>query len=113
MDSRSLSAGLFLMALAKNDVRRDILAAFQAQLEADLPQMEFNYYMAGLSGGKCEACCDKKQYMLAYNAKFQSFFGFFNVEIAGSDTLSPLQREFIRLAQIFKAQMVTEITMKQ
>jgi len=113
MDSTSLSAALFLLALAKNDVRREILADFQAQLEADLPQMEFNYYLAGLTPTKCEACCDKKHYLMAYNAKFQSFLGFFNTEIAGADTMTPLQREFIRLAQIFKAHLVTEITLKQ
>jgi hypothetical protein len=113
MDSTSLSSALFLMALAKNEVRREILAEFMAQLERDLPQAEFQYYLAGLSGPKCEACCDKKQYMLAYNAKFQSLLGFFNAEVSGNDTITPIQREFVRLAQIFKAQLVTEIALKQ
>jgi len=92
MDSTSLSSALFLMALAKNEVRREILVEFQAQLQGELPNAEFNYYLAGLTPEKCDACCDKKHYMLAQNAKFQSFIGFFNTEVAGSDTLTPLQR---------------------
>lgn len=113
MDSTSLSAALFLMALAKNEVRREILAEFGALLGHELPQAEQSYYLAGLSGNKCDACCDKKQYFLAYNARFASLRGFFDGEVAGTDTLTPVQREFVRLAQIFKARMITEIQLNQ
>ena len=33
--------------------------------------------------------------------------------VVGTDTLNPLQREFIRLAQIFKARLVTELELAQ
>ena len=114
MDSTSLSAGLFLLALAKNDVRAEIIAEFQGLVQGQLPQAEIEYYLAGLSQPKCcDACKDKKEYLLAYNSKFQSFVGFFNAQVTGTDTLNPLQREFIKLAQIFKARMVTEMQLRQ
>src|SRR5207248_2841915 len=110
MDSTSLSAALFLLALAKNDVRAEIVNEFLALVQRELPQSEWKYYMAGISDLKCcEACKDKKQYLLAYNSQFQSFLGFFASETMSPDTLTPLQREFIRLAQIFKARMITEM----
>lgn len=116
MDSTSLSAALFLLALAKNDVRAEIIQEFMAYVQRELPQAEWNYYAAGFSDLKwkhCDACKDKKQYLLAYNSKFQSFIGFFTSETEVADTLSPLQREFIKLAQIFKARMITEMQLKQ
>jgi hypothetical protein len=115
MDSTSLSAALFLMALAKNDVRNEILAVFFEMLQRDLPQAEWNFYLAGVTGEckKCEACCDKKWYALSQNARFQSLLGYFDGLVEGNETLNPLQREFIRLAQIFKARMITEMQLKQ
>ncbi len=116
MDSTSLSSALFLLALAKNDIRAEIVQEFMSYVQRELPQAEWNYYAAGFSDLKwkhCDACKDKKQYLLAYNSKFQSFIGFFTSETEVADTLSPLQREFIRLAQIFKARMITEMQLKQ
>lgn len=113
MDSTSLASALFQMALAKNTVRAEIVREFQMMLQTQLPVAEQQYFLAGLSGGKCEACCDKKHYVMAYNARFQSFLGFFNAEVQGDDTLNPLQREYIRLAQIFKSRLVTELQLKQ
>ncbi|HUR53179.1 MAG TPA: hypothetical protein VMZ71_03555, partial [Gemmataceae bacterium] len=83
-------------------------------LQSELPKDEWTYYLAGLvPGNKCEAVCDKKFYLLSHNAKFQSFPWFFNAEVTGTDTMNPAQREFVRLAQIFKARMITEIQLKQ
>lgn len=113
MDSTSLSAAMFLLALAKNNVRREIMMEFQTAVQRDLPVAEMNFYRAGLSGGKCDACFDKKFYVLAYNAQFQSFLGYFNGEVLGDDTMTPIQREFVRLAQIFKSRMITELQLKQ
>ncbi len=114
MDSTSLSSALFLMSLAKNDIRQEILDEFKRQVQGKLPEAELNFYIAGLScPTKCEAHTDRKFCVLAQNAKFESLFGFFNSEVIGNDTLSPLQREFVRLAQIFKARMVTEMELKQ
>ncbi|MBP3956497.1 hypothetical protein J8F10_14545 [Gemmata sp. G18] len=114
MDSTSLSSALFLMALAKNDVRAEIVQEFLATVQRDLPQAEARYYTIGISQPKhCDACKDKREYLLASNSPFESLVGFFNAQVTGSDTLNPLQREFIRLAQIFKAQMVTEMQLRQ
>ena len=114
MDSTSLSSALFLMALAKNDVRAEIVQEFLATVQRDLPQAEARYYTIGVSQPKhCDACKDKREYLLASNSPFESLVGFFNAQVTGSDTLNPLQREFIRLAQIFKAQMVTEMQLRQ
>src|SRR5690606_5965625 len=37
----------------------------------------------------------------------------FDMQIGHDDTLTPLQREFIRLAQIFKGRLITELEYKQ
>lgn len=114
MDSTSLSAALFLLALAKNDIRREILDEWQGQLQTKLPAAEMAFYTAGLAcPDKCEAHCDKKFCVLSQNAKFTSFLGFFDAEVQGNDTLTPVQREFVRLAQIFKTRLVTELELKQ
>ena len=109
MDTTSLASALFVLALAKNDTRIEILDEFQAMLEDQLPQAELTYLEAAAT-----ADCDCHKFpLLAQNAKFQSLKGFFNAEVTGSDTLNPLQREFIRLAQIFKSQLVTELEFNQ
>ncbi|MDY3560348.1 Ig-like domain-containing protein [Gemmata sp. JC673] len=114
MDSTSLSSALFLLALAKNDVRTEIITEFLATVQRDLPEAEWKYYVAGISQPKhCDACKDKKQYLLANNSQFQSLVGFFSAQLTGNDTLNPLQREFVKLAQIFKARMVTEMQLRQ
>ncbi|HEY1188085.1 MAG TPA: hypothetical protein VGE74_10535, partial [Gemmata sp.] len=114
MDSTSLSSALFLMALAKNEVRTEIIQVFLATVQRDLPEAEWKYYVAGVTQPKhCDACKDKKEYLLAFNSQFQSFIGFFTAQVTGNDTLNPLQREFIKLAQIFKAQMITEMQLRQ
>tara|TARA_R110002111_G_scaffold240269_1_gene301955 strand:- start:11429 stop:17590 length:6162 start_codon:yes stop_codon:yes gene_type:complete len=110
MDSTSLSSALFLMALAKNSVRMEILADFQMQIEAQLPQDEQDYFIAS---GMTKKHDFKKFHFLAQNAKFVSLRGFFNADVMGDDTLNPLQREFIRLAQIFKSRLVTEIELRE
>src|SRR5208337_3550064 len=76
MDSTSLASALFLLALAKNEVREEILTMFEASLANDLPQAEANYFEAGAgTRGKDHF---HKFTMLACNAKFQSLRGFFN-----------------------------------
>ena len=111
MDTTSLSGALFLMALAKNDVRYEILAEFEALARGKLPQDEMEYLQASLTGARKR---EMKRFMpLGQNATFKSLHGFFDAEIGGPDTLSPLQREFIRLAQIFKSRLLAEIELRQ
>ncbi|WP_337177226.1 hypothetical protein [Paludisphaera sp.] len=120
MDSTSLASALFLMSLAKNETRMEILDEFRMMLESDLPAAELNYYQAGgeRDAGKKHAHAHghKKRddfVMLAHNARFQSLIGYFEHQVDGNDTLNPIQREFIRLAQIFKSRLVTEMQYNQ
>src|SRR5207253_3753340 len=76
MDSTSLSSALFLLALAKNSVRHEILDEFQRMLDADLPAAEQRFLEAS---GPTGLCC-KKFPLLAANARFQSMRGFFDSE---------------------------------
>jgi len=110
MDTTSLSQALFLLALAKNDTRREILDEFQRLVRDKLPCDEQEYFMA--SGAELKFGCKKFKFF-APNARFVSFRGFFDAQLVGDNTLNPLQREFIRLAQIFKSRLVTEREWKQ
>ncbi len=118
MDTTSLSSALNLMALAQNSTRREILDEFQRLLQCELPLAEQNYLHAGVLPGTTRrgpfahkhapAIC-----YLADKAQFESLRAFFLADVAYDDTLTPLQREFIRLAQIFKARVITELEYKQ
>lgn len=120
MDSTSLASGLFIMALAKNSTRMQILQTFDGMMAGELPATEQAYFEAGMacdSTGKKKRCSNRHEEdafcLLAENARFQSIRGFFNAEIASDDTMTPLQREFVRLAQIFKSRLIVEIELKQ
>ncbi len=110
MDTTSLASALFMLALAKNETRLEILQEFKAMLEGDLPEAENTFE---LSSGRTGKEHHHKVLPLAQNARFQSFIGFFNSEVAGNDTLNPLQREFIKLAQILKSRLVVELEYNQ
>ena len=51
--------------------------------------------------------------LFAQNAKFESLRGFFNADVALDDTMTPIQREFVRPAQIFKSRVIVEMEMNQ
>jgi hypothetical protein len=116
MDTTSLSSALNLLALAKNSTRLEIFQEFDSMLVGQLPLAEANYLEAGMT---CKtkrfplACRDPKFCPLAQNAKFESLKGFFDMQLEHDETMTPLQREFLRLAQIFKSRLVTEIEYKQ
>jgi hypothetical protein len=118
MDTTSLSSALFLMALANNSTRQEILAEFQGMLAAELPAAEESYYEAGsYCAPRCtrEGWQPKEKFQLfAGNARFESLRGFFDGQADIADnTMTPIQREFIRLAQIFKARLITEMELNQ
>ncbi len=115
LDTTSLSSALTLMALAKNSVRQRILANFERLLRDELPTAEESYLESGMCAcGKKHGRIDKKGHiLLAGNARFESLKGFFRTEIQDPESMTPLQREFIRLAQIFKARLITEMEYKQ
>jgi hypothetical protein len=110
MDTTSLASALFMLALAKNETRLEILEEFKSMLATDLPEAENTFE---LSSGRTGKEHHLKVLPLAQNAHFQSLMGFFNAEVAGNDTLNPLQREFIKLAQILKSRLVTELEYNQ
>ena len=98
MDSTSLANALFLLSLAKNDVRQEILVHFEQMVSGQLPQDEMEYFTASTEKYKFGPPFHKQKFQfMAQNAKFVSLRGFFNADVAGSDTLTPMQREFIRL----------------
>ncbi len=47
MDTTSLASALFLLSIAKNDVREEILNVFQSSLTDELPQAEATYFGSG------------------------------------------------------------------
>ena len=135
MDTISLHQALFVLALAKNDVRQRILANFMQMVRTDLVQAEFNMRRsAEIFPHKTRfwkphhprehreefafegiALNNQQRYHFSH---LMNFFG--SLECGGigvvegsSDTLNPVQREFIRLAQIFKSRLVAELELKQ
>ena len=115
LDTTSLSSALTLMALAKNSVRQQILDRFEELTQTELPRAEESYLQSGMCAcGKKHGRIHKKGHiLLADNARFESLKGFFRTQIGQPDAMTPLQREFIRLAQIFKARLITEMEYKQ
>ena len=127
MDTTSLSNALFLMSLAKNDVRQEILAEFMLSLRTKLPQYELEFYQGSAPkpawrdrslAEKIKPGAIREKHLapfqfMAPNAQFASLRGFFDVAVADPNTMTPMQREFVRLAQIFKARLVTETELRQ
>ena len=79
---------------------------------------EQNYFEAGLTcDGKprlFDKDCKREEFqLLSGNARFQSLRGLFNAEIAADETMTPMQREFVRLAQIFKSRLIVEMELRQ
>ncbi|MFO1046252.1 MAG: hypothetical protein U0941_31120 [Planctomycetaceae bacterium] len=114
MDSTSLAQALFLLALAKNDARQEILFEFERLTTCELPIAETEYFNASGAKWKFGPPLHKQKYQfLGHNAKFLSLKGQFNVQVADPETITPMQREFIRLAQIFKSRLVAEREIQQ
>ncbi len=113
MDTVSQSQACFIMALSKNDIRQQILDRFRFLIECELPQAEWDYRRTS-SLLPCKLNSQKEVVRNAFEKyKFRNVHGFFEASVYGSDTMTPMQREFIRLSQIFKSQMVAEAELKQ
>ncbi|QDV39050.1 hypothetical protein [Tautonia plasticadhaerens] len=113
MDNISLNRALFVLALARNDVRRRILDRFMMHVTGDLPQAEYEYLIATRIGTPGKHLMKKVHEGVLNHYIFRNFRSVFETEVVGADTLNPMQLEFLRLAQIFKSQMVAEIELKQ
>jgi hypothetical protein len=116
MDTISLSSALNLLALANNTTRLEIFHEFDRMVQGELPCAEASYLEAGLTAIRRSRLGLRHPptfYPMAQNARFESLRGFFNMEIGHPDTMTPLQREFVRLAQIFKSRLITELEYRQ
>jgi type II secretory pathway component GspD/PulD (secretin) len=117
MDTTSLSSALTLMALARNDTRMAILQQFEEFCRGELPMMEQGFFeqnmYCGLKKHHFGQLCKPPIVSLASNARFESLKGFFAADVAHQDTMTPLQREFLRLAQILKSRLIVEMELKQ
>jgi RNA binding exosome subunit len=113
MDTVGQSQAFFIMALAKNDVRQMILERFRFLMLNEMPCLEWDFRRsASLKPCKFNSLKDVcKNVHDKYH--FSNLHGFFNAWVSDTDTMTPMQREFIRLAQIFKSQMVAEVELKQ
>jgi hypothetical protein len=113
MDTLSIAQAMFIMALAKNDVRQMILERFRHLVRCELPEAEWDHR-------RTTKLLPKKfntlqEVILNANARyhFRNLHSFVNAPVNSPNTMTPMQREFIRLAQIFKSQMIAEMEYKQ
>lgn len=135
MDTVSQSQAMFILALAKNDVRQDILDQFMMHVDTEIPQAEWDFRQAAeLKTKKMKKAerldrleekllwrdtCGARSLREVANTvqtkyRYRNLRGFFTASrTAHSDAMTPLQREFIRLAQIFKSTMLAEMELKQ
>jgi hypothetical protein len=123
MDVTSLSSALMLLALANNSTRLAIVQEFERLVQTELSVAEQQFIQNSLQccPGGCKPGCKRHQRhhapppicYLSRNATFTSLRGFFDAQLTHDDTVSPLQREMLRLAQILKARLVTEMEFKQ
>lgn len=117
MDTVSQSKAFFILSLAKNDVRQMILERFRYLIQAEMPCTEWDYRRSAsmtrkIDHQKLNTLKDVTENVYK-KYHFSNLHGFFNAWVDDSDAMTPMQREFIRLAQIFKAQMVAELEYKQ
>lgn len=117
MDTVNQSQAFFILSIAKNDIRQMILERFRYLIQCEMPCLEWDFRR---SADMTRRCRHYKLNSLEEVTKhvhekyhFNNLHGFFNALVDDSDAMTPMQREFIRLAQIFKSQMVAEMEYKQ
>ncbi len=120
MDTLSLNRALFILALAKNDVRERIIARFLESAKTELPNAEFDFRRASelkphvtekkvpvWNRTHLPVANHYKKEDVIYEAvhrnaqqryHFRNFSSFFDLGFVSPDTMNPMQREFIRLA---------------
>lgn len=117
MDTVSQSQAFFILSLAKNDVRQMILERFRYLIQAEMPCAEWDYRRSASMTRKIDHQKINTLKEVTENVykkyHFSNLHGFFNAWVDYTDAMTPMQREFIRLAQIFKSQMVAEMEYKQ
>lgn len=135
MDTVSLNRALFILALAKNDVRQRVIDRFLESAKTELPDAEFDFRRSSeLRPHRTQKKfppwnlthlpvrnrlkAEERVYEAVHRNAMQRYHfrnirGFFDTGFDNPDTMNPMQREFIKLAQIFKARLVAEMEFKQ
>ncbi len=144
MDTISLNQALFIMALARNDVRERIVQRFMHLVQTELPQAEWDFrrsselyphktrmHLPFTNRARIEQNTLERVFLNAQQRyHFRNVRSFFEndsnwcgagiIQLASFDggmtdpnTMNSMQRTFLRLAQIFKSQMVAEVELKQ
>jgi hypothetical protein len=129
MDTISLAGALYVTAVAKHSVRMLILDRFMGFVQSELPRKEVDYYRALTRIRHADPCVNHillEHFGQKYDLKdaqriwekalrtyqFSNFVGFFDMQLAGEDTLNNVQHSTIRMAQALKAQLVAELEFK-
>ena len=117
MDTTNQSQAFFIMALAKNDIRQMILERFRHLVQCEMPCIEWDFRRSAdmtkrIKHQKITSLKDVTE-NVHQKYHFGNLHGFFNALVDDTDAMTPMQREFIRLAQIFKSQMIAEMEYKQ
>jgi hypothetical protein len=129
MDTISLAGALYVTAVAKHSVRMMILDRFLGFVQSELPRKEVDYYRALTRIRHADPCVnhilmehfgqkhDLKDARRIWDKalrtyQFSNFVGFFDMQLAGDDTLNNVQHATIRMAQALKAQLVAELEFK-
>jgi hypothetical protein len=129
MDTMSLAGALYVTAIAKHSVRQSIIERFKGMVLSELPSKEVDYYRA-LTRIRCSEPhinhlivahfgqkLDAKDAQMIWEKairtyQFSNFVGFFDAQLAGEDTLNNVQYATLRLAQALKAQLVSELELR-
>ena len=128
MDTISQHQAFFILALAKNDLRHLILNNFMEKVRTNLVQAEFDYRRSAeiypyktrnwlpKKHATCRDSLILKGIALENQRRYHfrnllTFFGGLNCQ--SGETMNSTQREFVRLAQIFKSRLVAELELKQ
>ena len=117
MDTTNQSQAFFIMALAKNDVRQMILERFRHLIQCEMPCIEWDFRRSADMTRRIKHqkinTLEEVTFNVHQKYHFSNLHGFFNAWVDDTDAMTPMQREFIRLAQIFKSQMIAEVEYKQ
>ena len=128
MNTLSFSGAMYATAIARNEVREEIIRRFIAKARNDLPHTEAEYYRSLTSLRKTNPCAESLM-LMRWNKKddkdyqqillkasrtynFANFRGFFDQQLVGDHTINGVQHSTIRLAQAMKAQLVAELEHK-
>lgn len=122
----SLASALMITALAKSEKQQEILNEFEAMVQNHLPAAEDHFIKERVvrcrrsvhRGQKsfhkgCQFCADHIR--LASRVRFDSLRAFLDDQICldQNDVLTPVQREFLRLAAIDQRRLVTKLEYNQ